>query len=32
MNEVIKAISLSATSIISGKDTPTRIDAGKLKR
>ena len=32
MNEVIKAIALSASSIISGKDTPTRIDASKLKR
>jgi len=32
MNEVIKAIALSATGIISGKDTPTRIDISKLKR
>jgi hypothetical protein len=32
MNEVIRAIALSATSIISGRDTPTRIDISKLKR
>lgn len=32
MNEVIKAIAASATTIINGKDTPTRIDVTKLKR
>ena len=32
MNEVIKAIALSATSIISGKDTPSRTDPAKLQR
>ena len=31
MNEVIKAIALSAQSIISGKDTPTRVDTTQLK-
>lgn len=31
MNEVIKAIALSAGSIISGKDTPTRIDVNMLR-
>lgn len=32
MNEVIKAIAISATGIITGKDTPTRIDPSKLMR
>jgi Zn-dependent M28 family amino/carboxypeptidase len=31
MTEIIKAIATSATSIISGKDTPTRVDTTKLK-
>ncbi len=31
MNEIIKAIALSAQSIISGKDTPTRVDTTQLK-
>ena len=32
MNEVIKAIAASAGTMISGKDTPTRIDVTKLIR
>jgi hypothetical protein len=31
MTEIIKAIAKSATSIISGKDTPSRVDTSKLK-
>jgi hypothetical protein len=31
MTEVIKAIALSSSSIISGKDTPTRVDTAQLK-
>lgn len=32
MTEIIKAIALSSSSIISGKDTPTRVDSTQLKR
>jgi hypothetical protein len=31
MNEIIKAIAISAGSIISGKDTPTRVNTSQLK-
>lgn len=31
MNEIIKAIALSSQSIVSGKDTPTRVDTTQLK-
>jgi hypothetical protein len=31
MTAIIKAIAVSSTSIISGEDTPTRVDTGKLK-
>jgi hypothetical protein len=31
MTEIIKAIAVSAKSIIAGKDTPTRVDAGSLR-
>ena len=31
MNEIIKAIALSSRTIISGKDTPTRVDTKQLK-
>ena len=31
MNEIIKAIALSAQSIVAGKDTPTRVDTTQLK-
>jgi hypothetical protein len=31
MTEVIKAIAKSAESIISGKDTPSRVDTSQLK-
>jgi hypothetical protein len=31
MNEIIKAIALSAQSIIAGKDTPSRVDTTQLK-
>jgi hypothetical protein len=31
MAEIIKAIAISSTSIVSGKDTPTRVDAKALK-
>jgi Zn-dependent M28 family amino/carboxypeptidase len=31
MTEIIKAIAISSASIVSGKDTPTRVDASKLK-
>lgn len=31
MTEIIKAIALSSSSIISGKDTPTRVDSSQLK-
>lgn len=31
MTEVIKAIAISAESIISGKDTPSRVDTSQLK-
>ncbi len=30
MTQIIRAIALSATSIISGKDTPARVDTSKL--
>ncbi len=32
MTEIIKAIALSSMSIISGKDTPSRLDAGQLRK
>jgi hypothetical protein len=31
MNEIIKAIALSAQTIISGKDTPSRVNTAQLK-
>lgn len=31
MAEIIKAIAISSTSIIAGKDTPSRVDAGSLR-
>jgi Zn-dependent M28 family amino/carboxypeptidase len=31
MTEIIKAIAISSATIVSGKDTPTRVDASKLK-
>lgn len=31
MNEIIKAIAISAGSIVAGKDTPTRVDTTQLK-
>jgi Zn-dependent M28 family amino/carboxypeptidase len=31
MKEIIKAIAISAQSIVSGKDTPTRVDTTQLK-
>ncbi|HSD07542.1 M28 family metallopeptidase [Flavobacterium sp.] len=31
MTEIIKAIALSSATIISGKDTPTRVDSTKLR-
>jgi hypothetical protein len=31
MNEIIKAIALSSQTIISGKDTPSRVDTSQLK-
>jgi hypothetical protein len=31
MNEIIKAIALSSQSIISGKDTPSRVDTTQLR-
>lgn len=31
MTQIIKAIALSSSSIISGKDTPTRVDTTQLK-
>ena len=31
MNEIIKAIALSAGSIVAGKDTPTRVDISQLR-
>ncbi len=31
MNEIIKAIALSSRTIVSGKETPTRVDASQLK-
>lgn len=31
MTEIIKAIALSSSSIINGKDTPTRVDTAQLK-
>ncbi len=31
MNEIIKAIALSAQSIVAGKDTPSRVDTTQLK-
>lgn len=32
MTEIIKAIALSSRSIVAGKDTPSRVDAGQMKR
>ncbi|MDG2432658.1 M20/M25/M40 family metallo-hydrolase [Flavobacterium sp.] len=32
MTEIIKAIAISASSIISGKDTPTRVDTTALRK
>jgi hypothetical protein len=32
MAEIIKAIAISSTSIIAGKDTPSRVDTSQLKR
>ena len=31
MAEIIKAIAISSTSIVQGKDTPTRVDTSELK-
>ena len=31
MNEIIKAIALSSKTIVSGEDTPTRVDTKQLK-
>lgn len=31
MTEIIKAIAISSSTIVSGKDTPTRVDTTKLK-
>lgn len=31
MTEIIKAIAISSKGIVSGKETPTRVDAGSLK-
>ncbi len=31
MTEIIKAIAISSSTFISGKDTPTRVDTAKLK-
>lgn len=31
MNEIIKAIAISSKTIVSGKDTPTRVDTTQLK-
>jgi hypothetical protein len=31
MKEIIKAIALSSRTIVSGKDTPTRVDTKQLK-
>jgi hypothetical protein len=31
MTEIIKAIAISSSSIISGKDTPSRVDATQLR-
>ena len=31
MTEIIKAIALSSSTIISGADTPTRVDSAQLK-
>ena len=31
MTEIIKAIALSSTSIVAGKDTPSRVDASSLR-
>jgi putative aminopeptidase FrvX len=31
MTEIIKAIAISSSTIVSGKDTPTRVDPSKLK-
>lgn len=31
MTEIIKAIAISSTSIITGKETPSRVDASKLR-
>jgi Zn-dependent M28 family amino/carboxypeptidase len=32
MNEIIKAIAISSRSIVSGKDTPSRVDTTQLKK
>jgi hypothetical protein len=31
MAEIIKAIAISSTSIIAGKDTPTRVDTSQVR-
>ena len=31
MTEIIKAIALSSTSIVTGKETPSRVDASQLR-
>jgi hypothetical protein len=31
MSEIIKAIALSSASVISGKDSPTRVDTQQLR-
>ena len=31
MTEIIKAIALSSTSIVTGKDTPSRVNASQLR-
>ena len=31
MTEIIKAIAISSTSIVAGKDTPTRVDTKQLR-
>jgi len=31
MTEIIKAIAISSSSIISGKDTPSRVDTAQLR-
>jgi len=31
MTEIIKAIAMSSSSIVAGKDSPTRVDSSKLR-